>query len=395
MKSFTLLLLTCSVFLFSQCDNNTPDSPVTGSSTTLEKFTEEPPDELIALAKETNDSVAKTTATINGKKKDRTALDKKLKLSIDEEIERQLMLNPDLPSLNTADDAFSKLTIELFMDLSKATGGETYLIQNASYVVQAITDIIKNYMSSETDLVFVIDKTGSMRDDIDEIKNSVNKIIKAIDEYDNTRVGFTFYGDKNADGNKWFSKYELTNDYESAKNVVKNIVTVGGGDDPESVNDGLAKTIQEMNWGEGRRRVILLLGDAPSIKPPFSDYVLEDIIAMAKAENVTMNFYPVVIGMKGSLEGILKAKEIVAEPKPIISSLAPNPATNYTLVKTGEIADYTSEVFDINGKLVYTKNFQGDNISIMTDQFPSGVYIVRILNNTNSTVDTKKFVVKH
>lgn len=49
----------------------------------------------------------------------------------------------------------------------------------------------------------------------------MNKIIKAIDEYDNTRIGFTFYGDKNADGNKWFSKYELTNDYESAKNVVK------------------------------------------------------------------------------------------------------------------------------------------------------------------------------
>lgn len=394
MKSFTLLLLTFSVFLFSQCDNNTPDSPTTGTSTTLEKFAETPPAEFLTPPEGTKDSDANTTATINGKKKDRTALDEKLKISIEDEIARQLLMNPDLPSLNTAEDAFSKLTIELFMDLSKATGGETFLIQNASYVVEAISEIIRNYMSSETDLVFVIDKTGSMRDDIDEIKNSVNKIIKAIDDYDNTRVGFTFYGDKNADGNKWFSKYELTNDLESAKDVVKNIVTVGGGDEPESVNDGLAKTIQEMNWEEGRRRVILLLGDAPSIKPPFSDYVLEDIINMAKEEGVIMNFYPVVIGMKGSLEGILKAKEIVAEPKPIITSLGPNPATNYTLVKTGEIADYTSEVFNINGKLVFTKNFHGDNISIMTDQFPSGVYVVRILNNTNSTVDTKKFVVK-
>ena len=394
MKSFTLVLFACSVFLFSQCDNTTTVSPTTGTSTTLEKFADDPPADLIALADGTKDSDPKSTATINGKKKDRTALDIDLKKAIDDEIERQLKIDPDLPSLNTAEDAFSKLTIELFMDLSKATGGETYLIQNASYVVEAISEIIRNYMSSETDLVFVIDKTGSMRDDIDEIKNSVNKIIKAIDDYDNTRVGFTFYGDKNADGNKWFNKYELTDDFEKAKNVIKNISTVGGGDEPESVNDGLAKTIQEMNWGEGRRRVILLLGDAPSIKPPFSDYVLEDIIAMAKEENVVMNFYPVVIGMRGSLEGILKAKEIVAEPKPIISTLGPNPATNYTLVKTGEIADYTCEVFDINGKLFYTKNFHDDNISIMTDQFPSGVYIVRILNTTNSTVDTKKFVVK-
>ncbi len=394
MKSTTLLLLTCSVFLFTQCDNNTPDSPTTGTSTTLEKFSEEPPDDLFVLSEDTKEVDENSSVIINGKKKERTVLDEKVKKSIDDEIERQLMLNPELPSLNAAEDAFSKLTIELFMDLSKATGGETYLIQNASYVVEAISEIIRNYMSAKTDLVFVIDKTNSMKDDIDEIKNSINKIINAIDAYDNTRVGFTFYGDKNADGNKWFSKYELTDDFESAKNIVKGIVTVGGGDEPESVNDGLAKTIQEMNWGVGRRRVILLLGDAPSIKPPFSDYVLEDIIDMAKAENVTMNFYPVVIGMRGSLEGILKAKEIVAEPKPIISSLGPNPATNYTLVKTGETADYTSEVFDINGKLVNTKNFHGDNISIMTDQFPSGVYIVRIINNTNSTVDTKKFVVK-
>jgi len=394
MKRFTLLLLTCSVFLFSQCDNNTTESPTTGTSTTLEKFADDTPADLIALADDTKDGDANTTATINGKKKDRTALDNDLKKAIDDEIERQLKINPDLPSMNTVENAVSKLTIELFMDLSKATGGETFLIQNASYVVEAISEIIRNYMSNETDLVFVIDKTGSMRDDIDEIKKSVNKIIKAIEEYDNTRIGFTFYGDKNSDGNKWFNKYELTNDFEKAKNAIKNITTVGGGDEPESVNDGLAKTIQEMNWGEGRRRVILLLGDAPSIKPPFSDYVLEDIIAMAKEENVVMNFYPVVIGMKGSLEGILKAKEIVAEPKPIITSLGPNPASNYTLVKTGEIADYTSEVFDINGKLLYTKKFHDDNISIMTDQFPSGVYLVRILNNTNSTVDTKKFVVK-
>ena len=77
MKSFTLLLLTFSVFLFSQCDNNTPDSPTTGTSTTLEKFAETPPAEFLTPPEGTKDSDANTTATINGKKKDRTALDEK------------------------------------------------------------------------------------------------------------------------------------------------------------------------------------------------------------------------------------------------------------------------------------------------------------------------------
>ena len=391
MKNLTLLLLTCSVLLFTQCDNNTTSPSPTGSSTTLEKFTPAVPDTQTKLTVEPVNTVV---ATINGKKKDRTSLDKDLKNAIDDEIERQLALNPDLPSLNTAEDAFNKLTIQLFMDLSDATGGETFLIQNATYVVEAISEIIRSYMTNESDLVFVIDKTGSMKDDIAEIQSSVNKIIKAIEPFKNTRVGFSLYGDKNADGNKWFNMHELSNDYENAKKVIKNITTVGGGDEPESVNDALAKTIMEMNWEEGRRRVILLLGDAPSIKPPFSDYVVEDIITMAKQDGVIMNFYPVVIGMKGTLQGILKAKEITAVSKPFITSIAPNPATNYTLIKTEEIADYTTEVFDINGKIVTTKNFHDNNISIMTDDFATGVYIVRIINNTDKSVDSKKFIVK-
>lgn len=331
---------------------------------------------------------------INGKRKERTDLSRDLEAEIEAEIERQLKLNPELPTLNTVAEAYENVTVKMFSDIAASTGGETYMIDNARFIVEAVTSIIENYMTAETDLVFLIDKTGSMTDDIQEIRKSINTIIEAIEPFEHARVGFAFYGDKNVDGFNWFHMMPLTQDLASSKKVMERATTVGGGDGPESVYDGIARTIEEMNWSEGRRRVILLIGDAPALDKPKSDYDLTEIIEMTKAEKVAMNFYPVVIGIKGTLNKVAKPAEIKTEPKELISQISPNPATNMALLKTNTVSDYTVEVFDINGKLIESKNFNDNNVPIYTDTYPTGVYIIRLIDQTNKSVDTQKLVVK-
>ncbi|MFI5171948.1 MAG: T9SS type A sorting domain-containing protein [Chitinophagales bacterium] len=389
MKVLTTLLLTWTIFLFTNCDNTSPDpDPAISHSTTLEKVIIPEPDDTIS------DPTTEPTVTLNGSKKTRTDFERELEKKIDKEIERQLAIDPDLPSLSKAAEAYNKLTVKLFTSLSDETGGETFMVDNSKYVVNAIAEIIKTYMTSESDLVFLIDKTGSMSDDIGEIKKSINTIIDQVKPYKNTRIGFAFYGDANADKTLWYNFVNLDSDFEKAKTTVNNIATVGGGDTKESVNDGIVTTINKMNWGEGRRRMILLIGDAPSHEPPMSKYSLNDVLALAKDQDVIMNFYPVVIGFSGKVDGVLKAKEVMVDEKDFILSVAPNPATNYTLVKANEISDYIAEVFDINGKLMSKKNFHDNNCSIMTNELPTGVYVIRLVNNADKSVDTQKFVVR-
>ncbi len=389
MKKVYFTTLIGLLFLLTNCQNTEPDYSVSSATKISVK------DTISAPITKKADSIPAPDIVLNAKRKEKTPLSKKVDLSIDEEIQRQLKLNPDLPQLNSVADAYNNITVKMFSGIADASGGEVYMIDNAKFVVDAISDIIKTYMSGETDLVFLVDKTGSMSDDIAEIKTSISKIVSQIKTYENTRVGFVFYGDKNADIGLWFEKYPLTNNYDTLPFIINGITTTGGGDYEESVNDAIAKTIEEMNWITGRKRIVLLIGDAPSLLPPRSNYSMEQIITMAKDARVNMNFYPVVIGIKGNIDGIGKPKEIVTSKTSIITDLYPNPASDFISVAVTNTGKYRIEIFDINGVLITTKQFHSSDMKIATNTFASGVYVLRIYNEENSTIDTKKFVVKH
>jgi len=387
MRSTSTLLLACFVLLFSNCDNSVDPEAYTARSSTLDRT-------------ESADSIPiPPVVTINARDKDGAPappdmISAKIDAEVEAEIARQLKIDPDLPEYTTVSEAYDNITVQVFSGIASATGGETFMIDNAALVVGAITDIIHSYMSAKTDLVFLIDKTGSMSDDIVKIRNSVTMIIDAIEPFEDARVGFAFYGDKNVDEN-WYHLSRLTNDLSACKDVIKRVSTTGGGDGPESVYDGIANTIEKMNWEGDRRRMILLIGDAPALEKPLSDYDLYTIIGMTKEAGVTMNFYPVVIGIKGTLAKAEKVEVIKTSAATLISSLNPNPATNLALLKTDATGDYSVEIFDISGKLIDSKKFHDNNIPIYTDSYPTGVYIVRLLDLNNKTVDTKKLVVKH
>ncbi|MFZ1635185.1 MAG: T9SS type A sorting domain-containing protein, partial [Chitinophagales bacterium] len=88
-------------------------------------------------------------------------------------------------------------------------------------------------------------------------------------------------------------------------------------------------------------------------------------------------------------------KEIVTSKTSIITDLYPNPASDFISVAVTNTGKYRIEIFDINGVLITTKQFRNSDMKIATNTFASGVYVLRIYNEENSTIDTKKFVVKH
>jgi len=143
-------------------------------------------------------------------------------------------------------------------------------------------------------VVFLIDKTGSMEDDIDSVKENLTAILEVLPT--GTRVALATYGDKNSDGDEWYSTTELTTNYDDIRSEIEGIETTGGGDWEESVYDGLYETMDRLVWQSTGKRMILLIGDAgPLTDDDKTDHSLDDVVDKSKEETPNINIYTIVI----------------------------------------------------------------------------------------------------
>jgi Mg-chelatase subunit ChlD len=119
------------------------------------------------------------------------------------------------------------------------------------------------------DVVFVIDTTGSMSDEIDRIKGtllSVTERLRSLDLEFDLRYGAVLYRDI---GDEYLTKtHPFTSDLAAFDTALQQIEANGGGDGPESLNQGLAVAIDEMEWRDGAAHLAFLIADAP----PHLDY---------------------------------------------------------------------------------------------------------------------------
>ena len=123
------------------------------------------------------------------------------------------------------------------------------------------------------DLVFVIDTTNSMQDDIDAVKARALEILELID-YGSVdwRVGLVTYRDypysPYGDRGDYTSRIDL-NFSSNRSDIVAEINAIrvgGGGDFPESVYSGLMTAIG-FPWRTDAKKIIILMGDAPPHDP--------------------------------------------------------------------------------------------------------------------------------
>ena len=124
--------------------------------------------------------------------------------------------------------------------------------------------------SSRLDLVFLIDSTGSMGDEIAKLQASLQSIVAQVSQLPSQPdlcLGLVTYRDK---GDAYLLRsYDTTNDVPAFQEVLNAMRANGGGDTPEAMNEAFHDVVENMSWrGENTTRLVILLADAP----PHLDY---------------------------------------------------------------------------------------------------------------------------
>ncbi len=183
--------------------------------------------------------------------------------------------------------------IKSFSGLTENDGAACNLILDVSEITETICRLVSQARKG-SEILFVVDKTGSMSDDIDFVKENINSIIDCLPK--GCRLGGVAYGDNRSDGANWYSSYELTEDYNAIRDFINNIRVTGGGDTPESVYDALWKALDEMTWKDcNAPDIIIVMGDAPPKTGSGTDHSDVDVLNKAKSICPTTKFYPVII----------------------------------------------------------------------------------------------------
>jgi hypothetical protein len=124
--------------------------------------------------------------------------------------------------------------------------------------------------SVQLDVMFLLDATGSMSDEINQLQSNILSISAQLDAMPNNvdvRFGLVAYRDR--DEEYVTRVYDFTDDVELFQANLMTVVADGGGDYPESLNEGFDDALNTVTWrGEDTIKLVFLVADAP----PHIDY---------------------------------------------------------------------------------------------------------------------------
>ncbi len=118
------------------------------------------------------------------------------------------------------------------------------------------------------DVVFIMDTTGSMGEEIQRLKNTIEiiNLNLAGDSQTKVQFGMVLYRDKKE---AYITKViPLTSDLEKFKKELNKVDAAGGGDYPEDLQSALKDSMKEIQWRQNAIRLTFIITDAP----PHLDY---------------------------------------------------------------------------------------------------------------------------
>ena len=137
--------------------------------------------------------------------------------------------------------------------------------------VEIVLDARPAEPRAKLDLVFLIDATGSMADEIDKLKATLRSIsaeVSRLPSQPDLCFGLVAYRDK---GDAFLVRsHDFTHDVGGfLQGALYPLQAAAGGDYPEAMNEAFHETVHNLSWrGEGATRMVVLLADAP----PHLDY---------------------------------------------------------------------------------------------------------------------------
>ena len=137
------------------------------------------------------------------------------------------------------------------------------------------------------DLMFVVDTTGSMGDELTFLQTELSDIISAVTQQQtNINIGLVFYRDYG--DNYVVRTHSFADDLNSVQLNLNQEQAQGGGDFPEAMDQALQAAVSA-NWRSRSRKALFLIADAP----PHSDRMRASWIAAEEARRKNIHIVPV------------------------------------------------------------------------------------------------------
>lgn len=113
------------------------------------------------------------------------------------------------------------------------------------------------------DLLFLLDTTGSMDDELSRIQETIDTIAQRIDGFSprpSINWGLVAYRDV---GDEYVTqRYDFSPELAGFRTALRELSAGGGGDTPEALDEALYEATQRMAWSSGAVRLIFLVADA-------------------------------------------------------------------------------------------------------------------------------------
>lgn len=191
-------------------------------------------------------------------------------------------------------DDYNPMAVHSFEDISDLL----IYSKGPESIIEDISESINCIDSDESvDIVFAIDATGSMKDDIQKLKEEwIPVLLEDLKKFKDVRLGLLFYRDYGSNffmNNLPVKYFAFTDKVDVFVRNLKSIRIIGneGGDIPEAVYEAIYASIDFFNWRKDAFKKVILIGDAePHPTPRHSKkYSKELVEKLSKERNIEIN----------------------------------------------------------------------------------------------------------
>ena len=158
-------------------------------------------------------------------------------------------------------------------------------VVNALKTVEtSVEKVLKTEVDNGLDLCFIVDTTGSMGDDIENVKENMASILEHLaaktENYRVALIDYRDYPERSNESEDYPYKIQLyfTSNNESITDAINGLDLGNGGDSEETVYSALMSAVK-LDWRSDAKKVIIILGDAAPLDPePITDFTYDDVL---------------------------------------------------------------------------------------------------------------------
>lgn len=178
-----------------------------------------------------------------------------------------------------------------YLHMSAGTDGQFYNAVDRP-LLAALDELLQAQLVDGADIVFLVDHTSSMEDDIDEIRRELPQLIARFASHTGVRAGMVTFSDVKSGSKYGYCAQGLSDNYDGLARFLQGIELLGS---VEDVYGAICKTVDEFSWKSKTKRLIVIISDEKPASGADTNFKEEDVLAKCAQHGVTTNLYPVLV----------------------------------------------------------------------------------------------------